>query len=301
MRGINYGHHWSAASYDQARARQEMKKLLESGFTVIRIVYPTFNSSTATLNLCHDLVELALSLPFEKIIWGAVGARPSFSATQHEAHKSYLTTNLAPYAQSLNDSRLQISVGNEEEMWVNTASLSITDLQSSLKSAMVACKNIYTIGTVDYCTASTYQLQWYNLGLPSGCKLGMNLYYEYSPVGTFKISATSMASRFGSDAYVSEYSTEAGFNDALVYGGSKPEQNWSDNLALRTKILESLLPADVPIIFFCYKDGSFGVPMNRFALELSDGVHRTAWSVLTHDRTIHARPSSIKSHGNRSY
>lgn len=289
MRGINYGHHWTPVTYSDRVARQEMEDILACGFSVIRIEYPTYNASVASMNMCKAMVLLALSQPFEKVIWGVVGFRSPVTATNHELHKTYIKSVAAPWCQSVGDSRLRFSVGNEEELALNTTTMSVEEMIASLKQLIIDVRAIYTVGTVDYVTASTYQTGWYNIGLPAGAKLGMNCYYEWGPFGTFRISVDSMVTRFGSNAYIAECNTEAGYPDADLYGEGSAEENWAANLLLRREILESRLPADSPHILFCYRDGSFGVAANVFGMFKTDAVPRLAWQVLTGQKRHQAR------------
>lgn len=261
-----------------------MLDLIDSGFSTIRIYYPTFDGSVDSINMCKAMVITALSLPFDKVIWGVVGHRPQVTVTTATDHSTYVKTQLAPWAQALNDPRLQISVGNEEELAADTASITIANLQSVLKQTMTETSAIYTIGIVDYVTAATFQTDWYNLGLPVGCQLGMNIYYEWSPLGTFRISASSMPVRFGNSAYVAEWNTADGFPDAEHYGEEYAERNWADNLLGRRGVLESILDENVPMCVFGYKASPNNAQPDAFALILADGTPRLAWQSLTGDK-----------------
>lgn len=278
LRGMNYGHHWTATvgvsnTYNPKTAEKEMRDIFRAGYGLIRIAYPTYDSPTATITMCQSMVTIALNIGF-KVIWGVCGHRSPVTSTTYAAHASYVTGTLAPWAQGLNNANLQISVGNEEELSVDGTTITIPTIESNLHQLLIDTKAIYTVGTVDYVTASTYRSQWSALGIPTGCTIGMNVYYEWSPKGTFTGATAQMAGLFGTQYYISEYSTSNGYPDAAAYGNGDPEGLWAQNLVERRNIVEAL---GVDTCIFGFADGSFGVPANSFGLRKTDGTFRNAW------------------------
>jgi len=282
MNGINYGHHWTVATYNSGVATSEMTLIKSVGFDNIRIAYPPFDN--ASIDMCKDMVTRALSLGFKNVIWGVVSSGSTVNLARWTSFKTYVVNSLAPWAQSINNPAFTLSIGNEEELHVDdTEEVSEEQCRLDLLTLAASVKSIYTIGKVDYTTDGSRRDSWYSQGTGSLDKIGFNIYYEWSPVITFRSSIKEIKDSFGAKGYISEWGTSQGFDDAKLYGQASAEQRWASNLLQRKTIIEDI---GMDNFYFTFADGSFGVTPNKWALRKTDGSYRASWYKLTSQRRM---------------
>lgn len=268
--GINYGHH--ATSYDlDGQVARDFALLKQLGVTKLRIVYPPFDS--ANVGNIQALVQRALSAGFY-VIWGVTAGGTTVTTSRWASFKSYVTSTLAPWAQAQNNSNLQLSVGNEEELHIDGTTVTASTVRSDVGGTYgSAVKSAYTKGLISYETAATQRAAWASLGKGNLDKIGFNVYFEVDPTGNFTASISAIVSGFGSSGYISEWSTPGGYSDLGT------EVGWSDNLMARKAIIQASGVSDA--YAFCYKDGAFGVPADSFALMASGETPRIALASLS--------------------
>lgn len=273
LKGINYGHHLLATAYNPQTVVSELQMLYNNGYRLLRVAYPTYNSSSGTLNMLKDVVVKGLDCGFT-VIWGVVGNRPTITSTNYSTFASYVTGTLAPWAQALNNPKLRLSIGNEEELHVDGTTMTIATLQSNLKSLATSVQSVYTVGEVNYVTDAEQWTLWNTLGLGDIDKIGFNLYYEWQPTGSYATKLAAINTAFTTRYFIGEYSTSNGFADASAFGAATAEDNWAQNIAQRRTIADSY---NIDHCVFCFGDGQFGVTANSWALRKTDGTFRKAW------------------------
>jgi hypothetical protein len=273
---MNYGHKFVKSKYDLTGAVSDHFALLKAlGVTKIRLAYPPFDSLTVAE--CKRLVEFTLSRNFY-VTWGVTAVGQPVNTARWSAFKSHVLTQVAPWARSLGTDQLQLSIGNEEELHIDGTTMTVASLQADLRDGFgSAVRDAYTRGPISYEAAGGNRIQWANGGVGALDKLGFNLYYETNPNLSFKNAVNAIASTFGEAGYVSEYSTANGFADVGT------EKGWAENLVTRQKIIQAAGISDA--YYFCFCDGSFGVPADSFALMTASGKPRTAMASLA-DRKL---------------
>ena len=147
--GINYGH---SAGLTDSQVAIDLAYLKALGFTKVRMAYPDFR--TSSLASLKARTEIALNLGFY-VVWG-VTAGGALTATRWGQYKTFVETDIAPWAQSLSNPNFQLSIGNEEELHVDGTTIVkqniIDDVSGSFGDAI---KAVYTAGLLSYETAAT--------------------------------------------------------------------------------------------------------------------------------------------------
>lgn len=280
MRGINYGHNLVAASY-RAVVTNQLEDIWSAGYRILRVAHPTYNSSTATLDMCRDVVVRALDMGFI-VHWGVTATRPTVTAANHATFSSYVTSVVAPWAQGLNHPRLKLSLGNEEELHLDGTTLTTLTFKTAVKNLATSVRSIYTAGSIEYATDAAQRAEWASEGLGDIDLIGFNLYYEWSPYGAFKGAFDQLSAAFSGRFYISEWGVYGGYPTAAAFGANA-EDIFASNMSIRQGIVDS-----VDHCVFSYGDGAFGVPTDMWALSASAG-HRKAWYRLTGARRYSAR------------
>jgi len=296
MKGINYGHHLVTTEFvvggvlDSARyesvVRAEMLEILKQGFDEIRLDYPQWNGASWTSPAFERRklsVRIALSLPFKKVLWGVVHTRPTVTAANYPNSRDFILNTLLPWAQGVNDSRLCMSIGNEEEPHVDGTTLTAATMRSNLLTLATSAQAIYTVGPVYY-DASIDSVYgggnvWGDNSIGSLDLLGINVYKGVLPdYAGFTAAVADIYSRFGSKIYCGEYNTGNGFDDMISYGRRYAEEIYSKVNIDRRNILDSY---NIPWYFFSYAANSNPANQpNAFALKMADGTFHQLWDVL---------------------
>jgi hypothetical protein len=262
-RGVNYGHQGQNHPYDLVgQVRRDFILMRSLGITDLRIAYPPFDSVTRPSSLV--LVRMALAWGFN-VTFGLTAGGGVVTATRWAVYKNYVVNVFAPWAQELNNPRLQLSLGNEEELHVDGTTIGLgTIINDVTGSFATAVKAIYTVGPISYETSDTFRIPYRDHGTLGALDfIGFNMYREVNPDISVRIAATNMMIWFGSKAYISEYSTPNGYNDV------SSESVWADNMATRAAIYQSVgVERFYP---FCFRDGGFGMSQNKFGLMTSAG------------------------------
>lgn len=266
--GVNYGHQ---ATYDPVQTEADYAYLQSIGITRLRIAMPTYTWAQGIAN-CQDMVVRALAHGFY-VIWG-VEIPLTETASDWASFKSYVTGTLAPWAQSVGLSELQLS--NEVELHVDGTTLTAATVRADIRTMASTVKaNGYT-GKVSYSTAilTPYRTPWISEGIGVLDYIGWNSYDNLSYFAT-RVQAVQAA--FGDATYISEFGSMGGgypdFNDeGLFYTDTTSRIGIMRDAGIQTGY------------FFTYRDGGFGMPLDTFALVLSTGQVREAREAIKNVR-----------------
>lgn len=254
---MNYGHQTSVSFYDTTQIENDLTYLQRIGITRLRIVFPEFDSSSTTISHCQDMVTRALTHGFY-VVWGVTAGFGSstLTATRWASAKTYITNTLAPWAQSNGLSELCLT--NESELAVDGTTLTAATVRSDIRSLASTVKTNGYTGKASYSTSisSTYLNPWISEGIGSLDFIAWNSYDTFS---NFNNRNSTIVSAFGNQTYISEFGS-------ITHGQSDyaSEQAYYNDVLNR---VSSMRNANVPsAYFFCFRDGSFGVPTNSFGL-----------------------------------
>lgn len=264
--GMNYGHQAPHNPYDSTQVTTDLTFLKSVGVTKLRIAFPTFDSSS--LAAIQALVQQALSMGFY-VIWGVTTGGPGTTATRWAAFKNFVIGTLIPWFQLQANARLECSLGNEEELHCDGTTLTVSTVIQDISSLAATAKQQYTYGPVSYQSPGGFFTQWQTNGVGTLDRLGFN-YYNLAAKG-LQASAAGVATAFPNVGYISEWGTPGGFLDF------PNEALWHDVLGAQVAALATV---GIDAYYFCYRDGSFGMPANKWAIKLTDDNFRVAAPAL---------------------
>lgn len=265
--GINYGHQFPNKPYDQLQVGTDLVFLKSLGVTRLRLAFPLWNDSSAIAS-CQSLVDTALGMGYY-VIWGVVSQSPT-DATQWEAYKDFIRETLAPWAQSLQNPRFELSLGNEEELHCDGTTLTVPAVTAGIASLATEVQSIYTHGSVSYQASILHVGDWTANGAGGLDRLGFNCYTRTAAGSAFQANIVKTA--FPVKGYIAEWGTASGYSD---FGS---EQAWRDVTYAQRKALQASGLPDA--YYFAYRDGSFGLPANAWALMQTNGNLRLATPLL---------------------
>jgi hypothetical protein len=264
---MNYGHQASHNPYDSAQVAADLGFLKSMGVTKLRIAYPTFDAPG--LSAIQSLVQTALTMDFY-VVWGttATGGTP-VSNSRWAIYKNFVVTTLAPWAQALGNPNLELAIGNEEELHCDGTTLTVSTVVADLGNLATAVQAIYTAGAVSYQSPIPFLTNWASQGLGGLDRIGFN---AYSFGAGIAVHANSIVAAFPGTGYLSEWGTPNGFTDF---------KNESIFNFITKKQIAALKATSIPdAYYFCYRDGSFGLPANAWAIKMTDGNFRQAAPAL---------------------
>ncbi|HKX72564.1 MAG TPA: hypothetical protein VJM32_00970 [Candidatus Saccharimonadales bacterium] len=261
--GMNYGHQYPNNPYDMQQVAADLDFLKSAGVTRLRLAYPLWNDSGTAIASCQALVHYALAQGFY-VIWGVVAQSPA-NATQWAAFKDYIMDTLAPWAQGLQNSNFELSIGNEEEFHCDGTTLTIPTVVSDLAALATAVQGVYTHGPISYQASIAHLAQWQSNGRGGLDRIGFNC-YSRTPAGAAFQAALILAA-FPGSGYVAEWGTGNGRSDF------SQESLWTDTIYGQHKAWQaSGLPE---AYYFAYRDGSFGLPADAWAVKMTNGSFRS--------------------------
>jgi hypothetical protein len=182
--------------------------------------------------------------------------------------KQYIMNTLAPWAQTLANTHFELSIGNEEELHCDGATLTVATVITDLANLATEVKSMYTYGPVSYQSPITFYTNWASNGLGSLDRIGFNAYALGSGIA---VHANHVLTSFPGKGYLSEWGTPNGFLDF------PSEALWRDTLFSQ---VQALADVDIDSYYFCYRDGSFGMPANKWAIKQTDDNFRLAAPAL---------------------
>lgn len=259
---MNYGHQFPNNPYDLQQVTADLQFLKSAGVTRLRMAYPVWNNTGGAIASCQALVQHALSMGFY-VVWGVVLQSPA-NATQLESFKNYMFGTVAPWAQSLQNPNFELAVGNEEELHCDGITLTIATVISELSALAAAVRSVYTYGPVSYQASILHITQWSAQGVANLDRIGFNCYSRSAAGAAFQ--AGLIAAAFPGKAYVSEWGTGSGFADF------QNETAWRDVIYGQRKAWQASGLPDA--YYFAYRDGSFGLPADRWAVKTVGGQFR---------------------------
>jgi len=249
---MNYGHQISNSSYSTSQIENDYAYLQSIGITRLRIAMPPYDGTS--ISNCEDMVTRALAHGFY-VIWG-VATSGTITSTVWSAWKSYVTSTLAPWAQT--NGLTELCIGNEFELHVDGTTLTSTTVRSDLRALASTVKSNGFTGKVSYSTSilSTYRTPWISEGIGALDVIGWNAYDTFT---NFNTRVGIVISAFGSATYISEFSSIS--NGQSDYAS---EQAYHDDVLNRVNSMRSNGVSSG--YFFCFRDGTFGMPVNSFGL-----------------------------------
>ncbi len=258
---MNYGHQAPHNPYNTAQVAADLAFLKSVGIVKLRIAYTTFDAASVTS--LQSLVQTALAAGFY-VVWGTTaGGSSPVTATRWASFKNYVLTTLAPWAQAQSTTNLELAIGNEEELHCDGTTLTVATVISDLAQLAASVKTVYTIGQVSYQSPITFLNNWVANGLGGLDRIGFN---AYSVVAAgLKNYATNVVTNFAGKGYLSEWGTPTGFND---FGN---EQAFATVIKNQIIMLQTI---GIDAYYFCYRDGSFGLPTNAWAIKMADDNFR---------------------------
>jgi hypothetical protein len=262
--GVNYGHQFPHNPYDQVQVVADLTFLRKVGISRLRLAYPLWNDAGGAIVSCQGLVQIALAMGFY-VIWGVVSQSPT-NASQWADFKAYVAGTLAPWAQSLQNPRFELSIGNEEEFHCDGITLTVPVVVADLASLATNVQGIYTHGPISYQASLAHIGYWTANGIGGLDRLGFNCYTRTAVGSAFQAAIVKDA--FPTHGYIAEWGTANGYNDF------DNERAWRDTTYGQRKALQASGLPDA--YYFAYRDGSFGLPANEWALMQTDGNFRLA-------------------------
>jgi|GEM_PF-6410886 len=260
--GMNYGHQATHNPYNAIQVAADFAFLRSMGVAKLRIAYPTFDAGG--IPALQWLVQTALAAGFY-VIWGATSsAGTPVTATRWASFKSYVQTTLAPWAQAQNTAQLELAVGNEEEFHCDGTTLTVSTVVSDLAALATNVQVIYTAGAISYQSPIAFITNWSANGLGGLDRIGFN---AYSLGAGIKTHANNIVAHFPNNGYLSEWGTPNGFND---FGN---EQFFANVTQTQVNALKTV---GIDAYYFCYRDGSFGLPANAWAIKTTTDNFRLA-------------------------
>lgn len=195
----------------------QLAELYGLGFRRVRLLVIGYQS--ASLDTWKGYAESALDMGFEEVCFGISFGVGTGLGTSTQA--AYLTAidGFATWAQGVNDPRLEMHVGNEEELH-HDGTMTAADVREFMRGCATAAKAIYTTGTICYCSSVANGAEiasWASEGLGDLDRIGFNL-YDTLPMFTANVAA--IASGFSGSGFVSEWGTNNGyidFNNETLY------------------------------------------------------------------------------------
>lgn len=270
--GMNYGHQATHNPYSATQISADLGFLRAMGVAKLRIAFPTFDAGG--ISAIQSLVQTALSMGFY-VVWGATssGGTP-VSSSRWASFKNYVLTTLAPWAQAQQNPSLELSIGNEEELHCDGTTLTVATVVSDLAALASTVQGIYTFGPVSYQASIGFLSNWATNGLGGLDRIGFNA-YALGPV-SITAHATNIVNAFPSQGYLSEWGTPNGYNDFA---------NEALFATVIDKQLRALKTTAIPdAYYFCFRDGSFGLPSNAWAIKKTDDNWRQAAPALFSSR-----------------
>jgi hypothetical protein len=266
--GVNYGHSQNTVAYDlTGQVTTDLNYLKSLGVTKIRLAFRPYDS--AYMQLTKDLAIKAKSLGFY-VIFGVVPGSTGYTLTTWNLYLA----SLPAFAQWVQDSGIdEFCFCNEPELNADGVTLLDATIKADLKTAAVTLKSILGSKLATISTDEGNIASWASSGIGTIDKIGFNV---YNTDNNFITRVASIQTNFPTTGYVSEWSTAGGYT-----GSSWTEQAWADNLAYRLAIIRKYSISSA--YFFCYRDGSFGVGTDKWAIVPSTG-RRTALNRITNTR-----------------
>ena len=172
-----------------------------------------------------------------------------------------------------------------------------------ITAAGTTASHYYTRGPISYDSLSMALNDWLassaaNNGLGGLSRIGFNL---YDSGATLTNELNSIATKWGSSVYLSEWSTFNGFNPIT---GDDAETRWANLLRTMRSTIQTA--GIQQAFYFCFRDGGFGVNANWWAIMQTDNSLRYAAAALVGQRLWYTAHSNAMlpprgAHPNRAH
>lgn len=264
---MNYGHFAPHDPYNTETVATDLALLRSLGVTKLRIASPPYDS--VDMEHVKVLTDQALDLGFYVVI-GTTTGTANVDLAKFIEFEDYCLEDLLPWCQSLQNANLEVHLGNEESLHTAGAGMTLEDVIARLKSLATSAQAIYTHGKISTTEVSTYISDWVSAGKGNFDYMSFNC-YSVGPV-SIRAQADAIVAGFGADGYISEWGTPHGYQDY------NSEEIWKQ---ITKKQVDSLIASGIAdAYYFTYRDGSFGLITDGWALKTSTGGYRPVISTL---------------------
>lgn len=283
---MNYGHFDPHNPYNTTTVANDLALLKSLGVTKLRIASPPYDSSD--MANVKTLTLQALGLGFYVVI-GTTTGTALVDLAKFIEFENYCTTDLLPWCQAQQNVNLEVHLGNEESLHTAGAGMTLADVISRLKALATTAQGIYTYGKISTTEVSTYISDWVSAGKGDFDYMSFNC-YSVGPV-SIRAQADAIVAGFGANGYISEWGTPHGYQDY------DSEEIWKQ---ITKKQVNSLIASGIAdAYYFTYRDGSFGLITDGWALKTSTGEFRPVISTLFGIRPwFRGYPNTAVSRGN---
>jgi hypothetical protein len=260
-RGLGINLNFTASGVDIPTQLAEIKT---AGFTRVRLNIVDYNNSVG-IALWKPYVRCALKLGFTKVIWGIGAGATHITAANYSNFDTALQT-LATWFQAQNNPRLELQMGNEEDLHIDSG-LTAAQLRSKLRDTATTLQQVYTAGPISYVSSifvGNEIAAWTSEGIGNMDRIGFNL---YGSDAVFNRSAIAVAAL--PRAYVGEWGTNNGYAD---FGN---EDLYRQAIHLRQQMLINAGVTEA--YFYNYMEANRKWGIKNYPIT---GDFRTAWPVL---------------------
>lgn len=264
---MNYGHFDPHNPYNTATVATDLAFLKSLGVTRLRIASPPYDS--ADMENVKTLALQALALGFYVVV-GTTTGTAGVTLSKFIEFESYCTTSLLPWCQTQATANLEVHLGNEESLHTAGAGMTLADVITRLQNLATTAQGIYTYGPISTTDVSTYIANWVSAGKGNFDYISFNC-YSVGPV-SIRAQADAIVAGFGANGYISEWGTPHGYQDYYS------EEIWRQ---ITRKQVDAMIASGVSnAYYFTYKDGSFGLITDGWALKTSTNDYRPVISTL---------------------
>ena len=264
---MNYGHFDPHNPYNPVTVAADLALLKSLGVTKLRIASPPYDS--ADMANGKTLTQQALALGFYVII-GTTTGTALVDLAKFIEFETYCTSDLLPWCQSQTNANLEVHLGNEESLHTAGGGMTRPEVIARLQTLATTAQGIYTYGKISTTDVSTYISEWVSAGKGDFDYLSFNC-YSVGPV-SIRAQADAIVAGFGANGYISEWGTPHGYQDYYS------EEIWRQ---ITRKQVDAMIASGIAdAYYFTYKDGSFGLITDGWALKTSTDNFRPVISTL---------------------
>lgn len=273
--GINYGNDRAFPQYYNAATIVQELTFLRKYFNKVRIFVPhyEYGTSHSIVNRCLFMIDAAVALGFQEIVWGITCSEATFTAARYP---TYVSAAVARATTAQSHGVTTFVIGNEEDYHVDGTTLTKAAIQSHIQNDLYTSVKAAFGGTVSYNLAAGVLSDWLASGKGQLDRLGMNVYgnNEYDGAG-FCRDVRNFRNAFGTTAYVSEYGlhydwTQVTMTDQQQYFELKKRHDFIKNIGVDAGY------------FFLFSH----LATDHFAVKLSTGKYRSMWQALIRERRM---------------
>jgi len=237
--------------------------LLANGFTELRIGLPNYTDTTYITQTKAAIIRAVAK--GAEVIWGVCSGENIITDESWPDFRAAIF-DTAQWAQD--NGVYEFLIGNEEEMKVDSTTMTVAQLIANLKEVAVEVKQIFTNGNVSYSCWAAKIDDWIRAGKGDLDILASNIYMggKGSYDNDWKTLVSDLVNAFGVEG---TYLTEFGPSWSSLNDYSTDE---AVQAAAVTEMIEYIKASGMTRAFyFAWKSDDFGVVKN-------DGTYRLLWN-----------------------